>query len=208
MFVCFKLFTEQIISYWSDPIWSDSITNVSWCLQARTCTTPPWRTATAGFGWLWILVWTGWWSAPSCSPDQRFGTPRWPLPWPPRPLHAATSWWGWRSVQLGRRRLEWGKSEGTGSLCPGSDPQNLQVQKRPASQHKAFSRGLTSLWSPSAPLVPLRANRNVFLPLWNNVDYSGDVWRKAPPTEEEDDDEERAEEEGGDVQNTFLQSQK
>ncbi|XP_035005354.2 RPA-related protein RADX isoform X1 [Hippoglossus stenolepis] len=50
--------------------------------------------------------------------------------------------------------------------------------------------------SPDAvgPLVPLRANRSVFLPQWNNVDYSGEVWREAPPTEEEaehgDDEEE------------------
>ncbi|XP_069581021.1 RPA-related protein RADX isoform X1 [Brachyistius frenatus] len=40
------------------------------------------------------------------------------------------------------------------------------------------------------PTGPLRANRSVFLPLWNNVDSSGEVWREAPPTEEE-------EEEGG-----------
>ncbi|XP_067436493.1 RPA-related protein RADX [Thunnus thynnus] len=39
-------------------------------------------------------------------------------------------------------------------------------------------------------LVPLRANRIVFLPLWNNVDYSGEGWRETPPTEEEDEDEE------------------
>ncbi|XP_026178016.1 RPA-related protein RADX isoform X2 [Mastacembelus armatus] len=49
---------------------------------------------------------------------------------------------------------------------------------------------------PAGPLVPLRANRSVFLPLWNNVDYSGEVWSEAPPTEEEDDDEEQEEEEG------------
>ncbi|XP_028998778.1 RPA-related protein RADX isoform X2 [Betta splendens] len=35
---------------------------------------------------------------------------------------------------------------------------------------------------------PLRANRSVFLPLWNNVDYSGDGWRGAPPAEEEEDE--------------------
>ncbi|XP_051800645.1 RPA-related protein RADX-like isoform X2 [Acanthochromis polyacanthus] len=46
----------------------------------------------------------------------------------------------------------------------------------------------------TAPLVPLRANRSVFLPLWNNVDYSGQVWMEAPPTEEEDDEEEDGEE--------------
>ncbi|KAE8277418.1 RPA-related protein RADX [Larimichthys crocea] len=42
-------------------------------------------------------------------------------------------------------------------------------------------------------MVPLRANRSVFLPLWNNVDYSGEVWREAPPTEEEEEDEEEEE---------------
>uniref|UniRef100_A0A3P8TQX5 Uncharacterized protein n=1 Tax=Amphiprion percula TaxID=161767 RepID=A0A3P8TQX5_AMPPE len=46
----------------------------------------------------------------------------------------------------------------------------------------------------AAPLVPLRANRSVFLPLWNNVDYSGQVWMEAPPTEEEEDEEEDGEE--------------
>ncbi|XP_027131654.1 RPA-related protein RADX-like isoform X4 [Larimichthys crocea] len=47
---------------------------------------------------------------------------------------------------------------------------------------------------PSGPLmVPLRANRSVFLPLWNNVDYSGEVWREAAPTEEEEEDEEEEE---------------
>lgn len=39
-------------------------------------------------------------------------------------------------------------------------------------------------------LVPLRASRSVFLPLWNNVDYSGEQWRETPPPEEEDDEEE------------------
>ncbi|KAM8899692.1 RPA-related protein RADX isoform 3-T3 [Spinachia spinachia] len=39
-------------------------------------------------------------------------------------------------------------------------------------------------------LVPLRANRSVFLPLWNNVDYSGEAWREAPPAEEEEEEEE------------------
>eukprot|EP00066_Takifugu_rubripes_P025864 XP_011615130.1 PREDICTED: uncharacterized protein CXorf57-like [Takifugu rubripes] len=42
-------------------------------------------------------------------------------------------------------------------------------------------------------LVPLRASRSVFLPLWNNVDYSGEQWRETPPTEEEEDEEEGAE---------------
>ncbi|CAF94549.1 unnamed protein product, partial [Tetraodon nigroviridis] len=36
--------------------------------------------------------------------------------------------------------------------------------------------------------VPLRAYWSMFLPLWNNVDYSGEQWRKAPPTEEEEED--------------------
>ncbi|KAF6720378.1 uncharacterized protein FQA47_002865 [Oryzias melastigma] len=38
--------------------------------------------------------------------------------------------------------------------------------------------------------VPLRASRSVFLPLWNNVDYSGEAWREAPPPEENDEEEE------------------
>lgn len=48
---------------------------------------------------------------------------------------------------------------------------------------------------PSGPLVPLRASRSVFLPLWNNVDYSGEVWREAPPTEEGEGEEGEEEEE-------------
>ncbi|XP_041821711.1 RPA-related protein RADX [Chelmon rostratus] len=48
---------------------------------------------------------------------------------------------------------------------------------------------------PAGPLVPLRANRSVFLPLWNNVDYSGQVWRETPPTEEEEEENEEEEEE-------------
>nr|XP_046236700.1 RPA-related protein RADX-like isoform X2 [Scatophagus argus] len=42
---------------------------------------------------------------------------------------------------------------------------------------------------PAGALLPLRANRSLFLPLWNTVDYSGQVWREAPPTEEEDEEE-------------------
>ncbi|XP_016535166.1 uncharacterized protein CXorf57 isoform X2 [Poecilia formosa] len=45
---------------------------------------------------------------------------------------------------------------------------------------------------PAGELLPLRASRSVFLPLWNNVDYSGEAWMEAPPTEglEEEDEEE------------------
>ncbi|XP_029283810.1 RPA-related protein RADX isoform X2 [Cottoperca gobio] len=43
---------------------------------------------------------------------------------------------------------------------------------------------------PAGALVPLRANRIVFLPLWNNVDYSGGGWRETPPAEEEEEEEE------------------
>ncbi|KAM7376801.1 hypothetical protein PAMA_013534 [Pampus argenteus] len=42
-------------------------------------------------------------------------------------------------------------------------------------------------------LVPLRANRIVFLPLWNNVDYSGEAWKETLPTQEEDEDEDEEE---------------
>ncbi|XP_028254791.1 RPA-related protein RADX isoform X2 [Parambassis ranga] len=50
----------------------------------------------------------------------------------------------------------------------------------------------------AGPVVPLRASRSVFLPLWNNVDYSGDVWRETPPPDGgvEDEEEEEEEEEG------------
>ncbi|XP_072232016.1 RPA-related protein RADX isoform X2 [Leuresthes tenuis] len=46
---------------------------------------------------------------------------------------------------------------------------------------------------PAGPSVPLRAHRSVFLPLWNNVDYSGEAWRSAPPPDEEVEDEEEEE---------------
>ncbi|KAL6118163.1 uncharacterized protein ACO6RY_03016 [Pungitius sinensis] len=46
---------------------------------------------------------------------------------------------------------------------------------------------------PAGALVPLRANRSVFLPLWNNVDYSGGAWREAPPTDEDEEEEEERE---------------
>ncbi|XP_028298231.1 RPA-related protein RADX isoform X2 [Gouania willdenowi] len=42
---------------------------------------------------------------------------------------------------------------------------------------------------PTGPVLPLRANRSVFLPLWNSVDYSGTAWTQAPPTEEEEEEE-------------------
>lgn len=32
-------------------------------------------------------------------------------------------------------------------------------------------------------LVPLRAHRSTYLPLWNNHDFTGDTWRHAPPSE-------------------------
>uniref|UniRef100_A0A3Q3J2X9 Uncharacterized protein n=1 Tax=Monopterus albus TaxID=43700 RepID=A0A3Q3J2X9_MONAL len=46
---------------------------------------------------------------------------------------------------------------------------------------------------PAGPVLPLRANRSVFLPLWNNVDYNGAVWREALPTEEEEEEDEEEE---------------
>ncbi|KAB5579453.1 hypothetical protein PHYPO_G00195230 [Pangasianodon hypophthalmus] len=41
-------------------------------------------------------------------------------------------------------------------------------------------------------LVPLRARRSTYLPLWNNHDFSGETWRHTPPSEPggEDSDEE------------------
>ncbi|XP_062850165.1 RPA-related protein RADX isoform X2 [Trichomycterus rosablanca] len=41
-------------------------------------------------------------------------------------------------------------------------------------------------------LVPLRARRSTYLPLWNNHDFTGDAWRHTPPSEtgEEDSEEE------------------
>ncbi|XP_076828256.1 RPA-related protein RADX isoform X2 [Brachyhypopomus gauderio] len=37
-------------------------------------------------------------------------------------------------------------------------------------------------WMGSEPsLVPLRARRSTYLPLWNNHDFTGDMWRETPP---------------------------
>ncbi|XP_054608689.1 RPA-related protein RADX [Dunckerocampus dactyliophorus] len=45
-------------------------------------------------------------------------------------------------------------------------------------------------WAASSEVSgPLRANRMVFLPLWNNVDFSGAAWQKTPPSMEEEDEE-------------------
>ncbi|XP_041842083.1 RPA-related protein RADX isoform X2 [Melanotaenia boesemani] len=76
--------------------------------------------------------------------------------------------------------------------------------------------GETSAGETSAgPAVPLRANRTVFLPLWNNVDHSGETWRSAPPTDEDEEDEEAEEEEGrrptvtvSELRDAFLSSRR
>lgn len=93
------------------------------------------------------------------------------------------------------RRTEWatlpwfGRSEAAGSrqrhaLCPRSTWLLL------ADRGGGCSTG---------PSVPLRASRAVFLPLWNNVDFSGEAWREMPSDDDDDDDDEQDEEdeEGG-----------
>ncbi|KAM9414388.1 RPA-related protein RADX [Pholidichthys leucotaenia] len=74
---------------------------------------------------------------------------------------------------------------------------NLEVRDDEVSRSEVdwASLGWFGSSEPAGPLVPLRANRSVFLPLWNNVDYSGEAWTEAPPTEDEDEEEE--EEDGG-----------
>ncbi|XP_034020763.1 RPA-related protein RADX [Thalassophryne amazonica] len=47
-------------------------------------------------------------------------------------------------------------------------------------------------FDPEGSLGPLRAARSTFLPLWNNVDYCGQVWRETPPSEEEGRDQQLA----------------
>uniref|UniRef100_A0A3Q2PXC9 Intraflagellar transport protein 46 homolog n=1 Tax=Fundulus heteroclitus TaxID=8078 RepID=A0A3Q2PXC9_FUNHE len=89
-----------------------------------------------------------------------------------------------------RRRREEGGPRRNGVLCPGSA---LQVRTQTdVHQSEEPLLMLSADWftAPSGPLVPLRASRSVFLPLWNNVDYSGEAWREAPPTEEEEEEEE------------------
>ncbi|KAM3857452.1 RPA-related protein RADX [Diretmus argenteus] len=69
-------------------------------------------------------------------------------------------------------------------------------------------RDLASLpWfgsSAPGPLVPLRANRITFLPLWNNTDYSGEVWRETPPIDEEEEEDERPGVTVCELRDTFL----
>lgn len=76
------------------------------------------------------------------------------------------------------------------TLFPGLDPQNLQVRCSAQSGPGHACSSLFGLFGQTGPSVPLRANRTVFLPLWNNVDYSGEVWREAPPTQDEEEEEE------------------
>lgn len=74
--------------------------------------------------------------------------------------------------------LPWfGSSEPPGDITPAAPADSSQV----------------CVTGPAGPLVPLRAHRSVFLPLWNNVDHSGEVWNEAPPTEQGDEDEEEDE---------------
>lgn len=60
------------------------------------------------------------------------------------------------------------------------------------SSGRTISPALSADWfpGPSGVLVPLRANRSVFLPLWNSVDPSGEAWTEAPPPEDSPEDEE------------------
>ncbi|XP_026877599.2 RPA-related protein RADX isoform X1 [Electrophorus electricus] len=54
-------------------------------------------------------------------------------------------------------------------------------------------------WMGSEPsLLPLRARRRTYLPLWNNHDFTGELWRETPPTSEagEDESEEEVVEDG------------
>ncbi|XP_036452198.1 RPA-related protein RADX [Colossoma macropomum] len=54
-------------------------------------------------------------------------------------------------------------------------------------------------WLGSEPSsLPLRARRSTYLPVWNNHDFTGDVWRDTPPSEhgEEESEDEAAEADG------------
>ncbi|XP_054456936.1 RPA-related protein RADX isoform X2 [Anoplopoma fimbria] len=69
--------------------------------------------------------------------------------------------------------------------APGEDDQDEGLRRIHVDSLPWFGSS-----GPAGPLVPLRANRSLFLPLWNNVDYSGEVWMEAPPTEEDEETEE------------------
>lgn len=89
----------------------------------------------------------------------------------------------------------------TGQICLGSDLHKLQVLFTLSIISKNCLRFQHRIvCDPIGHVVPLRANRNLFLPLWNNVDYSGEDWRKAPPTDEEEEEEEEEDSEEGGAQ--------
>uniref|UniRef100_UPI0037E86038 LOW QUALITY PROTEIN: RPA-related protein RADX n=1 Tax=Semicossyphus pulcher TaxID=241346 RepID=UPI0037E86038 len=90
--------------------------------------------------------------------------------------------------------------------CPGASGEgdSYRLVRAEVTEEEGGGRRLDEDWSslpwfgptePEGPLLPLRANRSVFLPLWNNVDYIGEGWRETPPTQEEKGDEEEEEEE-------------
>lgn len=113
---------------------------------------------------------------------------------------AALGYLGVRCQARKTRSRKWEESGGSVvTLYPGLALQNLQVRCS-ADLHSHWTvPELPCLIGPSGPVVPLRANRSVFLPLWNNVDYSGEEWRDIPPTEDEDREEEEETEGSGRV---------
>lgn len=95
---------------------------------------------------------------------------------------------------VGRFHVDWDSLPWFGSSGPAGKRRGLTGIQ---DHRQGADRLIDRLIGPTGPLLPLRANRSVFLPLWNNVDYSGEAWREAPPTEEEEEDEEEEEEEEG-----------
>ncbi|XP_045557673.1 RPA-related protein RADX isoform X3 [Salmo salar] len=80
-----------------------------------------------------------------------------------------------------------GGEGGMEGLTPGVEPERLPWYG--AQPDPALTPGPVHLERAQAPsLLPLRARRSCYLPLWNNQDYSGPAWREKPNAEDSDQD--------------------
>ncbi|XP_031647354.1 RPA-related protein RADX isoform X1 [Oncorhynchus kisutch] len=74
-------------------------------------------------------------------------------------------------------RLPWYGAQPDPERDPGSHPADPALIPDPVHLERAQA--------PS--LLPLRARRSCYLPLWNNQDYSGPAWRETPNSEDSED---------------------
>uniref|UniRef100_A0A8K9WMN4 Uncharacterized protein n=1 Tax=Oncorhynchus mykiss TaxID=8022 RepID=A0A8K9WMN4_ONCMY len=74
-------------------------------------------------------------------------------------------------------RLPWYGAQPDPERDPGSHPADPALIRDPVHLERAQA--------PS--LLPLRARRSCYLPLWNNQDYSGPAWRETPNSDDSED---------------------